>query len=359
MGYIKRDDLDNFMHLQIPRKVWNMYLNKEISPVAFKIYIEFFDRLKISAYNNWIDSNGSVYIKYSYEEMMDILKVKSKGTISDALSELKKIDLILQEKGFNTSSKFYLNNILQKGEIIQSSEKSNYQDTQSSEKSNTEVRKIGLQSSEKLDANNNNYNNNNLEITTTNLESKNKIEEIPEKENSSSPLENLEKDKIKQIKSTLQMHGISVATCKNIMDLVYSKHIDLERIKAVLTVAVIKRWEDGAIYKALKENWIIENKKCDVFSVKTNTILEKKAKKVIEKNLEHKEQRDKTIEEKEKLRKIFETLSDYEKNSIEQESLKLALEKYNKNIAHVMARTETFFDVLKEYLRNKKIKEVI
>lgn len=52
MGYIKRDDLDNFMHLQIPRKVWNMYLNKEISPVAFKIYIEFFDRLKISAYNN-------------------------------------------------------------------------------------------------------------------------------------------------------------------------------------------------------------------------------------------------------------------------------------------------------------------
>ena len=359
MGYIKRDDLDNFMHLQIPRKVWNMYLNKEISPVAFKIYIEFFDRLKISAYNNWIDSNGSVYIKYSYEEMMDILKIKSKGTISDALSELKKIDLILQEKGFNTSSKFYLNNILQKGEIIQSSEKSNYQDTQSSEKSNTEVRKIGLQSSEKLDANNNNYNNNNLDIiTTTNLESKNKIEEIPEKENSSSPLENLEKDKIKQIKSILQMHGISVSTCKNIMDLVYSKHIDLERIKAVLTIAPLKKWEDGAIYKALKENWIIENKKSDI-SIKTNTVLEKKAKKIIEKNLENKEQRDKTIEEKENLKKIFETFPKHERNYIEQEALKLALEKYHKNIAQVMARTETFFDVLKEYLRNRKIKEVI
>lgn len=354
MGYIKRDDLDNFMHLQIPRKVWNMYLNKEISPVAFKIYIEFFDRLKISAYNNWIDSNGSVYIKYSYEEMMDILKVKSKGTISDALSELKKIDLILQEKGFNTSSKFYLNNILQKGEIIQSSEKSNYQDTQSSEKSNTEVRKIGLQSSEKLDANNNNYNNNNLEITTTNLESKNKIEEIPEKENSSSPLENLEKDKIKQIKSTLQMHGISVATCKNIMDLVYSKHIDFERIKAVLTVAIIKRWEDGAIYKALKENWIIENKKSDILPVKTNTFSEKKAKKVIEKNLENKEKRDRAIEEKEKLRELFETLSAYEKNCIEKEALKLALEKYHNNIAQTMARTETFYIVIREHLKKQR-----
>lgn len=354
MGYIKRDDLDNFMHLQIPRKVWNMYLNKEISPVAFKIYIEFFDRLKISAYNNWIDSNGSVYIKYSYEEMMDILKVKSKGTISDALSELKKIDLILQEKGFNTSSKFYLNNILQKGEIIQSSEKSNYQDTQSSEKSNTEVRKIGLQSSEKLDANNNNYNNNNLEITTTNLESKNKIEEIPEKENSSSPLENLEKDKIKQIKSTLQMHGISVATCKNIMDLVYSKHIDFERIKAVLTVAIIKRWEDGAIYKALKENWIIENKKSDILPVKTNTFSEKKAKKVIEKNLKNKEQRDRAIEEKENLKKVFEALTEQEKRYIEQEALRLALEKYTANIAQVMARTETFYIVIREHLKKQR-----
>lgn len=196
-------------------------------------------------------------------------------------------------------------------------------------------------------------------IKNTNKETTTKIDNINKIDPSSSSLEILEKDKIKQIKSALQMHGISVATCKNIMDLVYSKHIDLERIKAVLTVAVIKRWEDGAIYKALKENWIIENKKCDVLPVKTNTILEKKAKKVIEKNLEHKEQRDKTIEEKEKLRKIFETLSDYEKNSIEQESLKLALEKYNKNIAHIMARTETFFDVLKEYLRNKKMKEVI
>lgn len=199
-------------------------------------------------------------------------------------------------------------------------------------------------------------------IKNTNKETTTKLDNINKIDPSSSSSEILEKDKIKQIKqikSVLQMHGISVSTCKNIMDLVYSKHIDLERIKAVLTVAVIKRWEDGAIYKALKENWIIENKKCDVLPVKTNTILEKKAKKVIEKNLEHKEQRDKTIEEKEKLRKIFETLSDYEKNSIEQESLKLALEKYNKNIAHVMARTEAFFDVLKEYLRNKKIKEVI
>ncbi len=350
MGYIKRDDLDNFMHLQVPRKVWNMYLNKEISPVAFKIYIEFFDRLKISAYNNWIDNNGSVYIKYSYEEMMDILKVKSKGTISDALSELKKIDLILQEKGFNTSSKFYLNNILQKGEIIQSSEKSNYQDTQSSEKSNTEVRKIGLQSSEKLDANNNNANNNNLDIiTTTKTDNINKIDP------SSSSLEILEKDKIKQIKSALQMHGISVATCKNIMELVYFKHIDLERIKAVLTVAPLKKWEDGAIYKALKENWNIENKSSDILQVKTNSFSEKKAQEIIKKNLENKERRDREIERKEKLREFLEALPEHKKKYLEEKAEIIAKEKYPDNIYKVMARTESIYEIIEEYLKEKEV----
>ena len=154
----------------------------------------------------------------------------------------------------------------------------------------------------------NNITNNINNITTTDEDIKNQEEE----KNSSSP-EDLEKDKIKQIKSTLQMHGISGGTSKNIMELVYSKHIDLERIKVVLTVAPLKKWEEGAIYKALKENWIIENKKNDI-PIKTNTFSEKKAKKEIEKNLENKEKRDRAIDEKEKLREIFETLSDHEKN---------------------------------------------
>lgn len=191
-------------------------------------------------------------------------------------------------------------------------------------------------------------------IKNTNKETTTKLDNINKIDLSSSSLEILEKDKIKQIKSALQMHGISMSTCKNIMELVYSKHIDLERIKAVLAVAPLKKWEDGAIYKALKENWNIENKKSDVFPVKTNTILEKKAKKVIEENLENKEQRDKTIEEKEKLKKLFETLPEHERNYIEQKALKLALEKYHNNIAQVMARTETFYEVLRKYMKKQR-----
>lgn len=191
-------------------------------------------------------------------------------------------------------------------------------------------------------------------IKNTNKETTTKLDNINKIDPSSSSLEILEKEKIRQIKSALQTHGISVATCKNIMELVHSKHIDLERIKAVLTVAIIKRWEDGAIYKALKENWVIENKKSDVLPVKTNTFSEKKAKKEIEKNLENKEKRDRAIEEKEKLRELFETLSAYEKNCIEKEALKLALEKYHNNIAQTMARTETFYIVIREHLKKQR-----
>ena len=190
--------------------------------------------------------------------------------------------------------------------------------------------------------------------TTTKIDILNKIEENPDLEDekdSSSFFEDLEKDKIKQIKSVLQMHGISVPTCKNIMELVYSKHIDLERIKEVLAIAILKKWEDGAIYKALKEKWITEDKK-SYNTEKTKS--EKKAKEAIESNLKNKEQRDKAIEEKENLKKIFETLTEQEKRRIEQEALKLALEKYPNNIAQTMARTETFYDVLREYMKKQR-----
>ena len=187
-------------------------------------------------------------------------------------------------------------------------------------------------------------------IKNTNKETTTKLDNINKIDPSSSSLENLEKDKIKQIKSALQMHGISIGTCKNIMELVYSKHIDLERIKTVLTIAPAKNWNEGAIYKALKENWVIEEKAYNTGKTKA----EKKAKEAIESNLKNKEQRDRAIEEKENLKKVFEALTEQEKRCIEQEALKLAIEKYGNNIAQVMARTETLYIVLKKYLERKK-----
>lgn len=104
--------------------------------------------------------------------------------------------------------------------------------------------------------NNTNINNN----TTTKLDKVNKIDqvEVSEKISSSSSLKNLDKDTIHKIKSALQNHGLSIPTCKNIMTLVEQGSVDLERIKLVLMTAQLKKWDDGAVYQALRDGWEIK-----------------------------------------------------------------------------------------------------
>lgn len=82
--------------------------------------------------------------------------------------------------------------------------------------------------------------------------------EVSKKISSSSNLNNLDKDTIYQIKSALQSHGLSIPTCKNIMTLVEQGSVGLERIKLVLMTAQLKKWDDGAVYQALRDNWEIK-----------------------------------------------------------------------------------------------------
>lgn len=97
--------------------------------------------------------------------------------------------------------------------------------------------------------------------TTTKLDNLNKIDQDSKDSStssSSSPVKNSsskEKDTIYQIKSALQSHGISIDTCKNIMELVRNGRVNLDRIKSVLITAQQKAWGEGAIYKALRDNW--------------------------------------------------------------------------------------------------------
>ncbi len=106
-----------------------------------------------------------------------------------------------------------------------------------------------------------NINNLDKELTTTKLDNIDKIDQESKDSStssSSSPVENSsskEKDTIYQIKSALHSHGLSVETCKNIMELVRNGRVDLDRIKSVLITAQQKAWGEGAIYKALRDNW--------------------------------------------------------------------------------------------------------
>lgn len=62
----------------------------------------------------------------------------------------------------------------------------------------------------------------------------------------------------KKIKNILEKYNLSIATKKNIKSLYLKEKMTEERLLEVLKVANEKSWGEGAIYKALKENWNIK-----------------------------------------------------------------------------------------------------
>lgn len=90
-----------------------------------------------------------------------------------------------------------------------------------------------------------------LIIDTTNKKNTNNRTTTNKKSSSSSE----EEEKIKNI---LEKYNLSVATKKNITSLYLKEKMTEERLLEVLKVANEKSWGEGAIYKALKENWNIK-----------------------------------------------------------------------------------------------------
>ena len=89
-----------------------------------------------------------------------------------------------------------------------------------------------------------------LIIDTTNKKNTNNRTTTNKKSSSSS-----EEEKIKNI---LEKYNLSIATKKNIKSLYLKEKMTEERLLEVLKVANEKSWGEGAIYKALKENWNIK-----------------------------------------------------------------------------------------------------
>ena len=107
MREININDLNNINYYQVPKWLMELFLNGEITAGAFKTYVLMYDRLRISGKNNWVDNDGVVYIKYSYNEMMEDLKV-SRQAVSNNIKDLEKLDLIRKIRNFNSTNKFYL-----------------------------------------------------------------------------------------------------------------------------------------------------------------------------------------------------------------------------------------------------------
>lgn len=101
-----------------------------------------------------------------------------------------------------------------------------------------------------------------IKDTTNNRITNNKTTTSENKKSSSSLKENsLEKETINEL---LKKYSLSKITRKNILSLYSKKLITKERIMEVFEISKEKKWGEGAIYKALKENWNISIKSIPV-----------------------------------------------------------------------------------------------
>lgn len=218
MRNMRAEDVKNMTHYQVPKWLMDMFLAGEITAGGFKTYTLMYDRLRLSIRNGWIDENGEVYIKYSYEELLEDLKANSKTTVSNNIKELERLGLISKVKCYSSSNIYYLT-------IYSIENCTSTKDCTSTknctpvvqEKCNSVVQEnCTTSSTENLYASKNNYNKNN---TSKNNYNKNNIGEQLATENISSELKEKLSEYIvyrKEIKKPINSYRVITAILNRI-----------------------------------------------------------------------------------------------------------------------------------------------
>lgn len=218
MRNMRAEDVKNMTHYQVPKWLMDMFLAGEITAGGFKTYILMYDRLRLSIKNGWIDDNGEVYIKYSYEELLEDLRANSKTTVSNNIKELERLGLISKVKCYSSSNIYYLT-------IYSTENCTSTKDCTSTkncttvvqEKCNSVVQEnCTTSSTENLYASKNNYNKNN---TSKNNYNKNNIGEKLATENISSELKEKLSEYIvyrKEIKKPINSYRVITAILNRI-----------------------------------------------------------------------------------------------------------------------------------------------
>ncbi|MGL4509236.1 hypothetical protein, partial [Cetobacterium sp.] len=287
-------------------------------------------------------------IIYSWDSMREDRKVKSNNQIKRDLDKLYELGLLQVKRKYRDSNLYYLNIYSEKeeSEITQIVESNLEEKVELHNLCESDSTKCVSEITQFVEANNNNFINNNLIITTTNQDNINyKDQDTNQLEKASSS--SFEKN-IKEIKKYLLENVKDIPTCKNIMFLVENIGLSLERIKEVVNYATKSQKGIGFIYKALEENWVLRD---ITYSGSTTPTARghKFNSEAIDSTIEAKEAKEEYTAKIDRLQGIYQDLSDTEKKKIDDEAYQLAVEQYGLAVAKIMARTKTKFEILGKY----------
>lgn len=249
----------------------NFYILNKHLVKTLGIETAFFLTALVEADEILADKNGWFYQTIpQIEKMIGLTKHKQ----TNCINELLILGILLQENKGMPMKRYFKLDYEKIAKLLSSHKKDNSQEDR--EGDSKEERDLTAREEknchlgrEKIDTNKELYINNlDKKLKTTKLDN---LVGIESKSSSSSSFENSssgEKDSVYQIKSALENYGLGVETCRNIMELLKNGRVNFERINSVLGVAKEKAWGEGAIYKALRDNWEIRGRDEKVFSEK-------------------------------------------------------------------------------------------
>ena len=234
---------------QIPKVLFKMRREGSLSLTAFDIYLLMSDRFRLSKKNGWIDEEGDTYIMYSYEELCEELNLKRRNSISEAIKELEKLNLIEKKRRYNRSNVYYLVDIYDSNNNVtfNSNENDTIKTDVNSNKKVTTIsnENVTLNSNNNVTSNsninvyaNNNYNNNNY-MSNNYMNNNNK--------------ENVAGIIRQEIKFLIKTRNIKI-------DNVLKYCSDLNRIKEVFLYADKNNKSDGWVIACLRDNYSINQK---------------------------------------------------------------------------------------------------
>ena len=237
---------------QIPKVLFKMRREGSLSLTAFDIYLLMSDRFRLSKKNGWIDEEGDTYIMYSYEELCEELNLKRRNSISDAIKELEKLNLIEKKRRYNRSNVYYLVDISDSNNNVTSN--SNENDTIKTDvNSNKKVTTISNENVT-LNSNNNVTSNSNINVYANNNYNNNNYMSNNYKNNNNK--ENVAAIIRQEIKFLIKTRNIKI-------DNVLKYCSDIERIKQVFEYADKNKKGDGWIIACLRDNYSLNQKEED------------------------------------------------------------------------------------------------
>lgn len=161
--YFYKRDLERFQFFMLPKILVMGEQFKTISSDAKILYACLFDRISLSAKNDWLDEEGRIYIIFTIEEIMKTIN-RSRPTAVKALDELDKntggIGLIERKRlGFGKPNIIYVKDFTSYKDEKLENQTSRSKDIEFQEvkKFNYKSKETELQEVKKLDPTNTNY----------------------------------------------------------------------------------------------------------------------------------------------------------------------------------------------------------